>query len=198
MTHIPDEIEAKFYPVNVDELRLCLREMGAQSVSPMRIMKRAVFDARDNPQLPVAYIRVRDEGDKITFGAKDYADESKGHIHQRELVVNVSDFDKTVSLLKLSGLKQTNYQESKRETWKMGEAEICIDIWPGLKPYIEIETTSLEEIENVARKLPLSSAKRYEGGLLPVYMDVYGWDKTTALQYVSRMTFEHVDFEVIK
>jgi len=193
--YLPDEIEAKFYPINVEKVREKLVEMGAKCIAPMRLMKRAVFDHLDNPQLPVAYIRVRDEGDSITFSAKDYANEEKGHKHQRELMVNVDSFDSTVNLLKLIGLKQTNYQESKRETWKLGVAEVCIDVWPGLEPYIEVETHSVEELEKISSALPIQSSKRYEGGLLKVYMDVYLWDKQTALQKVKHLTFDHMEFD---
>lgn len=196
MNHqLPDEIEAKFYPVDVEEIRNALTKMGAKCVSPMRLMRRAVFDSNENPKIPVAYIRVRDEGDKITFSAKDYANLEKGHKHQRELVVKVDDFDATVNLLKLIGLKQTNYQESKRETWKMRNAEVCIDIWPGLEPYIEVETDSVEELDNISSSLPIKNSKRYEGGLLKVYMDVYLWDKKTALEKVKHLTFEHMEFD---
>lgn len=190
MPHLPDEIELKFYPVNIDEMRNSLREIGAVCVSPMRLMKRAVFDEQDNPQLPVAYIRVRDEGDKVTFSAKDYPNEEKGHKHQRELVVNVSEFDATVNLLNIIGLKQTNDQESKRETWKINNTEVCIDIWPGLEPYIEIESDSIENMESVAATLPIGKSKRYNGGLLQVYMDVYGWDEQTTSEKVKKLAFD--------
>jgi adenylate cyclase class 2 len=139
--------------------------------------------------------KTRRRGDKITFSAKDYADESKGQKHQRELVVNVDDFQKTVDLMKLIGLVQTNYQESKRETWEIDGAEICIDIWPGLEPYIEVEAPSVEKLEEVASKLPLQKCKRYEGGLLKVYMEVYDWNKEDAHKHVEFMTFDKVDFE---
>lgn len=189
MTHLPDEIEAKFYPVDVEEMRKTLREIGAVCVFPMRLMKRVVFDKRNNPQLPVAYIRVRDEGDRVTFSAKDYPDAEKGFEHQRELFVNVSDFDATVKLLKIIGLKLTNNQESKRETWKIENTEVCIDVWPGLEPYIEVESDSVENLDKVAAMLPISNSKRYNGGLLPVYMDVYGWDLQTAHIKVSNLSF---------
>ncbi len=191
---LPDEIEAKFYPVDVDEMRRTLREIGAVCVSPMRLMKRAVFDSRDNPQLPVAYIRVRDEGDKITLSAKDYASKEKGYKHQRELVVNVNSFTGTVDLLNIMGMIQTNDQESRRETWKIGNTEICIDLWPGLESYIEIESDSVENMEAIAAKLPISKSKRYEGGLLQVYMDVYGWDREAALKNVKRLAFDNTSF----
>jgi len=187
---IPDEIEAKFYPVNIDEMRNSLREIGAVCVSPMRLMKRAVFDKRDNPQLPVAYIRVRDEGDKVTFSAKDYPDEKKGFKHQRELYVNVSAFETTVKLLEIIGLVQTNEQESKRETWKINNTEVCIDVWPGLEPYIEIESDTTQNLELLARKLPINNSRRYNGGLLQVYMDVYSWDKKTAQEKVKKLSFD--------
>lgn len=194
MTHLPDEIEAKFYPININAVRKALGNIGAICVSPMRLMKRAVFDSQDNPQLPIAYIRVRDEGDKVTLSAKDYASKEKGHKHQRELVVNVSSFAATVDLLKIMGMIQTNDQESKRETWKIGNTEVCIDIWPGLEPYIEVESDSIENMESIASKLPIGKSKRYEGGLLQVYMDVYGWDRDTALKNVRHLTFDHTSF----
>ncbi|MFO0703193.1 MAG: CYTH domain-containing protein [Patescibacteria group bacterium] len=195
MTHIPDEIESKFYPVNIEEIRKSLVLLGAKCKSPMRLMRRSVYDHHKNPQIPVAYIRIRDEGDKITFSAKDYADPERGHVHQRELVVNVDDFQKTVDLMKLIGLIQTNYQESKRETWELGGVEVCIDVWPGLLPYIEIEAPSVQQVNELYSKLPLQNSKRYEGGLLKVYMEVYGWEKTEAHKHVEFMTFEKVDFE---
>ncbi len=180
----------KFYPVDLNMMRKALREIGAVCVVPMRLMRRAVFGERDNPRLPVAYIRVRDEGDIITFSAKDYPDAEKGFKHQRELVVQVSEFDATVNLLKIIGLIQTNDQESKRETWQIGSTEVCIDVWPGLEPYIEVESDSVENIESVAAKLPIGKSKRYDGGLLQVYMDVYGWDKETAFEKVKKLTFD--------
>ncbi len=194
MTHLPDEIEAKFYPINVENLRKRLVEIGAKCISPMRLMKRVVFDRNVNPQLPVAYIRVRDEIDKTTFSAKDYPNLEKGHKHQRELAVNVSDFEATVNILKVIGLKQTNYQENKRETWKIEDTEICIDIWPGLEPYIEVESNGIESLEKISAMLPTQQSRRYDGGLLDVYMDVYGWKREDAVKNVAYMTFEKLDF----
>jgi adenylate cyclase, class 2 len=190
MVNIPDEIESKFYPINIDSIRSSLHALGANCTYPMRLMRRVVFDNIQNPKLPVAYIRVRDEGNKIVLSAKDYADIESGHLHQRELAVDVGDFTKTVDLLTLMGLKPTNRQESKRETWAFKNSEICIDIWPGLEPYIEIESPSVAELEDIIKLLPLSKTRRYEGGALQIYMDVFGWSRDVALDKVRYLRFD--------
>lgn len=193
-TVLPDEIEAKFYPVDVDAIRKTLAGIGAKCTHPMRLMKRVVFDNIDNPILPVTYIRVRDEGGAITLSAKDYANVDKGHKHQRELMVTVDNFDNTVNLLKIVGLKQTTYQETERETWQLGDCEVCIDRWPGLNFYIEIESPNTEELERVASLLPLAKSKRYEGGIISIYKDEYGWDRSTVMKNIAHLTFDHIPF----
>ena len=58
-------------------------------------------------------------------------------VEEHEIIVD--DFDAAAKILEKTGIKNTSTQENYREIWKNNEIEICIDTWPGLAPYIEIE-----------------------------------------------------------
>lgn len=185
-----NEIEVKFYPVDIDAMRRKLTECGATCTHPMRLMRRVVFNQDENPHLDVSYIRVRDEGDCVRVSTKEYADHAKGIEYQRELDITVSSFERAIALFEIAGLKKSHYQESKREQWKLGESEVCIDVWPHLTPYIEIESPSDEALRKAASTLGLRWEDHINAGALRIYMREYGWEKSEAKQYVKRLLFD--------
>lgn len=149
------EIEVKFASINIDEIREKLKAAGAVCEQPMRLMKRALVE-EPHHEAEHSFIRVRDEGDKVTLTFKRRADAAASKIDSvKELEVEVSDFDKTVEIFSEAGWKYKTFQESKRETWTLDETEVVIDEWPWLKPYIEIEGESEALIKKVAQKLGL-------------------------------------------
>lgn len=150
------EIEVKFADIDIEAIRRALKNAGALCEQPMRLMKRALVE-EPHHAAEHAFIRVRDEGDKVTLTFKRRADPKASAIDSvKELEVEVSDFDKTVQIFAEAGWKYKTFQESKRETWKLGSVEVVIDEWPWLKPYIEIEGESEAEIRVAAAKLGLS------------------------------------------
>ena len=62
-------------------------------------------------------------------------------------------FDDAILFLKGCGLKVKARQETKREIWKLGGVEICIDTWPWLPTFIEIEGPTEESVWETANKL---------------------------------------------
>ena len=78
------------------------------------------------------WFRIRQESDKITMTYKCIHNDSIDGVEEH-------DFDAAAQILEKTGLKNTSTQENYREIWKNDEIEICIDTWPGLAPYIEIE-----------------------------------------------------------
>lgn len=149
------EIEVKFTDITIDEIRERLRAAGGVCEQPMRLMKRALIE-EPHHQAEHSFIRVRDEGDKVTLTFKRRADAAASKIDSvKELEVEVSDFDKTVEIFSEAGWKYKTFQESKRETWKLDDVEVVIDEWPWLKPYIEIEGETEAELKEAAEKLGL-------------------------------------------
>ena len=189
------ELEAKFYPVNKEKYREKLKLIGAHLVIPERKMRRSLFDRRFHPEFKCDYIRVRDEGNSIRLSAKIHA-QAEGKISdQKEVDVQVSDYDKTLEIFKAMGYLPELYQESLRETWEYKGAEITIDTRPGLDPYSEIEAQSEEEVKNIAQKLGFAWDKKIITTVVEIYAEVYRLSIDETLKMLSNITFENNPFE---
>ena len=167
------EIEAKFLAVNRDAMRSKLMELGATCTQPMRVMHRAVIDYPDRHLQTDknGWIRVRDEGDKITLTYKTSVEGSFGGATEIEL--EVSDYQKTIDLFEATGMVVHSRQESKRETWRLEDVEIVIDEWPWLDPYIEIEASAEGIVKDVAEKLGFHWRDAVFGSVTSAYRAQY-------------------------
>ena len=142
-----NEIEAQFLDINKDDIRKRLKDIGAQLLKPELLMKRVIFYTGKH-----SFARVRDEGDKIVMTYKN-VDDDHSILGTKEVNLEVNNYDDAVLFLKGCGLKIKAHQETKREIWKYGEVEICIDTWPWIPTFIEIEGPTEESVWEVADKL---------------------------------------------
>lgn len=148
------EIEVKFVDVDIDDVRARLKKAGATLEHPMRDMRRALIEeeyhAADN-----MFIRIRDEGDKVTLCLKKKTKslEESTIDSTYEVETTVGDFEKTLEIFKIAGWHYMTYQESRRETWRLDNVEVVIDEWPWINPYIEIEGDSEDAVRQAANKL---------------------------------------------
>ena len=189
------EFEVKFYPVNKEEYRKKLEAVGARLVIPERKMRRTIFDGRNYPgQFKCDYIRVRDEGNLISMSAKIHAREGGQVADQKEIEIEVSDFDQAVEIIKAMGFAPTRYQESLRESWEYKGTEITIDTWPGLDSFTEIEAESEKQVKEVAEKLGFDWEERIVTAVVEIMARVYGLTIDEVLQKVSHITFENNPF----
>jgi len=155
-----EEIEVKFLNISPKEIEKKLKEAGAEKVFD-KVYRRKVFDY---PDLRLndrgAYLRLRDEGDKITLtfkqrlGVKSH-DGKTNDEGMEEIEIKVSDFEKTAELLTKMGLKEKFYEENRRIRHQLGDIEFDIDFWPLLDPYLEIEAPSWEKIDEAIKLLKL-------------------------------------------
>lgn len=164
------EYEVKFVGIDPKEISEKIKNLGGELINPMRLMRRVVIDT---PELKKrdAFLRVRDEGDKITLTYKQF--QGGGVDGAKELELTIGDFETMVKILQVMGLPYKSYQESKRETWKLEGAEIVIDEWPWLKPYIEIEGDSEEHVKGIASKLGLEWGDAVFGDVMAAYRTQY-------------------------
>lgn len=166
------EIEVKFLHIDIDAMREALKAAGAHLEQPMRLMRRALIEQphhRDNR----SFIRVRDQGDKITLTYKARSEGAGAIDDTKEIEVEVSDFENTVEILRQAGWPPVTYQENRRETWMLGEAEVVIDEWPWLSPQIEIEGDTEAIIKDAAQKLGLNWADAFYGHIDDAYQTEY-------------------------
>ena len=170
------EYEATFRNIDKDDIRTKLKAAGATLIKPEFMQKRAVFYMPEGHEIPGGWLRVRDEGDQITMSLKVVVD---GRIEdQKEIMFKVDDFDEAKEFLTLLGCKYKAYQESKRELWKLDGAEVTIDEWPFLEPYVEVEAHSEQEVQSVSGKLGFDYSKAIFSAVDYLYHLEYGIDKS--------------------
>lgn len=166
------EIEAKFTNIDAGILRHKLRDLHAVLKQEERLMIRANYDFPDSGIAKMAgWVRVRDEGDKITLSYKQLNDRT---IHgTKEVNLVISSFSHACIFLESIGLKQKSYQETKRESWILDGVEVELDTWPWIPSFVELEGKSEIDIKKVAHKLGLNWQKALHGSVETAYQEFY-------------------------
>jgi len=164
------EIEAKFLHVNAEDIRNRLQDAGATMKQPMQMMRRVIFD-NDEMTKKHAYLRVRDEGYQVAMTYKQFDEMSL--TGAKEIEFTVSDYDAAVALIEAIGVKSKSVQETKREIWHLGDAEVVIDEWPWIDQFIEIEAPTENLVKETAQKLGLSWSDAAFGDIMTAYRAEY-------------------------
>ena len=165
------EIEAKFLDVDFESVRAKLQALGGVCEQPMRMMRRVTIDSEFMQDGKDAFLRVRDEGNRVTMTYKQF--DSLSVDGAKEIEVEVSSYDDTVAILAQSGLSVVSEQHTKRENWRLGDVEIMLDEWPWLKPYIEIEGESEAAIRHMAEQLGFDWSDAVFGDVMVAYREEY-------------------------
>jgi adenylate cyclase class 2 len=165
------EYEATFPDIDKEEMRRTLEKAGATLARPEFLQKRVVFTFPEGHEITGGWMRVRDEGNKITMSLK-IVDGDKIE-NQKEICLTVDSFDQAELLLTTLGCKKKSYQETKRELWMLDDTEITIDEWPFLRPFLEIEGKSEETVKQATQKLGLDYTKALFGAVDIIYIHQY-------------------------
>ena len=163
------EIEVKFCQVDIDDMRWRLRDAGAICEQPMRLMRRTVFHTVDRN--PNAYLRVRDEADRTTLTYKSFVGTGIHDAMETETIVG--EYETAIEVLRQTGLEVKSVQETRRETWRLGDVEIVIDEWPWLEPFVEIEGDSEAAVRVAADALGFDWANVVIGPVTVAYRASY-------------------------
>ncbi len=185
-----NEIEAQFLDINKDEIRERLAGAGAKCVKPEVLMRRIVFDTGR----PHTFARVRDEGaGKIVMTYKNVSDD-KSIMGTKEVNLVIDNYENGVMFMRGCGLEEKAEQESLRETWVydggLGEVEICIDTWPWIPTFIEIEGPSEEAVWKTAEVLGLDKSMAKFGSVDTTYEHYYGIDPDVINNGMPKILFD--------
>jgi len=170
--HMTIEFEATFPNIEKDQIRETLKKIGATLIKPEFMQRRTVFALPEGHEIKGGWLRVRDEGDKITMSLK-VIDGDKIE-DQKEINVTVDNYENARSLLQLMGCKEKAYQESKRELWSLDDVEITIDEWPFLEPFVEIEGKSEQSVRLMSEKMGFAYDKALFCSVATLYHMKYG------------------------
>lgn len=181
------EYEATFLQTNKEEMQAKLKSIKATLIKPETLMKREVFLLPKGHEIPHGWLRVRDEGDCITMSFKIT---DNGAIEsQKEICLKVDNFEKATDFLKQIGCQTKAFQENKREIWQKNGVEICLDEWPFLEPYTEIEGPDEESVKGIAKELEFDYAKALFCSVGKIYSLKYGLSEDIINNYTSEIVF---------
>ncbi len=166
------EYEATF--INIDRVSITtkLKTIGANNARPEFLQRRVTLNLPKEKRNENTWLRVRDEGDKVTVTLKTV--EGKTISGQKEILITVDDINQSVLLLEAIGCEKKSYQESKRELWRLEDVEITIDTWPFLEPFVEIEAPSESAVKEVVAKLGLNYGDAIFDTVDAIYKKKYG------------------------
>ena len=163
---IQPEIEATFININKDQLRAQLKELGAKLLQPETLMRRTIFNIDDH-----SFVRVRDEGNRITMSYKRL--DALSLSGMKEICLDVNNYDDAINFVKICGLQPKAVQETLREEWELDGVELDIDTWPWLPTFVEIEGPIETAVKTVAEKLGLEMSDALYGSVDEVYKNYY-------------------------
>lgn len=167
------EFEGKVLDVDPHEIAGRILALGGRHVAD-RLMKRYVYDVVPGDES--RWIRLRDTGAGVTLTVKQIAHD--GIDGTTETEVTVGDFETTDELLQQLGFHPKSYQENHRISFELQGAELEIDAWPLIPPYLEIEGRTREHVVEVADALGVPEDQLTGENTIKVYAR-YGIDLTT-------------------
>ena len=164
------EYETKVLEINIKEIKGKLKRLGAKKQDKF-LMRRWVFDINlDRDE----WIRLRDYNGKnatLTYKMRS----GSGISETEEIELNVSDFEKMAEILSKLKFKGYYYQENKREVYKLKDIEFCIDSWPKIPIYLEVEAKNEKMVHKGLAILGLEGRDIGNISVKKVYK-MYGFD----------------------
>ncbi len=170
------EFETQILNIDPEKIKTKLRTLGAKE-DPEVFQKRYIFDIDClNEKIPSAgkWIRLRQAGNRVDLTYKNRR--GPGINETEEFEVTVSDFSQTAEILsKIPGFTDYYYQENKRTKFYLNDCEFCLDVWPLIPPYLEIESSSEDKVQEGLKLLGLEGKDAGHIGTISIYKK-YGLD----------------------
>ena len=179
------EVEVKFYLHDADAVRRRITDAGGVFGHRESEINIRLDTGRSALLEAGALLRLRKTDTRclLTYKEQTTPDGSGCKVYE-ELEVTVSDFEKTTAIFSRIGYGPVQRYEKIRETYAMGEAEVCIDAMP-YGTFLEIEA-SPAVIRDTAEKLGF----RWKDRILGNYLGIF-----EALRKRYRLGFNDVTFE---
>lgn len=168
---MPVEHEAKVLDIDPEAVTARILAAGGRQVGGPRLMRRHVYDIV--PGDMSRWIRLRDTGTETTLCVKEIrSDAIDGTL---EVETAVGDFAAAGEILGLLGFTPKSYQENRRTSFILEDAQVELDEWPLIPPYLEIEGHTKDDVLRVAGLLGYNEDQLTGENTMKVYAR-YGID----------------------
>ena len=153
------EFEAIFTDIDVKATRAKFETLGAQKIFE-KTYRRLNFEYPDwRLDKDHSWIRLRDEGEKITLAFKKRigpgAGENGNDLGMEEIEFEVGAYDRAKDFFLAIGLVHKLEVESRRERWVLNDLQFDIDTYPLIPTYLEIESSSWNKVKEGSELLGL-------------------------------------------
>ncbi len=175
---------------SVDEIRELLSSKGAILVRPEYTQYRIVFHPPESCIVKNAFVRVRKEGESVITMSLKVFGEGNRISDQKEIELGVSSFEDAKNFLVALGATVKAEQETRRELWTLDGADITIDTWPFLDPFIEVEGPDEHVVRSVSEKLGMTWENALFDGVAAQYEAKYGIPASVVNNETPRIVFD--------
>ena len=165
------EYEGRVLDIDKEAVQRKLADCGAELIA-RKDYRRYVFNTI--PAIKDRWVRLRTDGQRVKLTVKEITSATVDGVQEWETVVD--DFETTLTMLEKMGLKPKGYQENRRELYVLDGVKLSIDEWPGLKPLLEIEGHSKDEVYDMLNKLDLDEGSFTASSISQIYLDELGID----------------------
>jgi adenylate cyclase class 2 len=192
MTPRDEEIEVKFYVRKLESLPARVLQAGGQLLAPRTYEYNLRFDTTDRSlENSGRLLRLRREQRcYLTYKADTHVE--NGALRQREIELEVGDFDICLRLIQGLGYEIVFIYEKYRTTYACGGCRVMLDELP-LGQFVEIEGDR-PEIEELAGKLGL----KWQCAIPRSYHALFEDMRRGAQESVRDLTFENFAGRVIE
>ena len=162
------EIELKFLDVDVEEMKEKILKIGAKLVFDTE-MESIVFlgdefSTRDSSK---KYLRLRKINDTTLLTFKSPRTDSN-MTSRDEHETEVKDFDATLEILKRLGFNDGVVSKKHRMHYELGNIHFELDTVEGIPTYLEIETTTEEDMKDICKKMNIDISKGKKGTIVEI------------------------------
>jgi len=180
------EIEAKYYVRDLENIEICLQELGAHLIQPRVLETNIRFDLPDaSLRSEGRVLRLRQDTEtRLTY--KSPSIRAQGVSNRTEIEFVVEDFDKAKLFLEALGYRKLLQYDKYRTTYSFTNNHIMLDELP-YGNFVEIEGKDIAAIHAISDKLKLSINNSIPASYSALFE---GLRKTLGLAFTD-LTFEN-------
>ncbi|MDD3190144.1 MAG: CYTH domain-containing protein [Candidatus Pacebacteria bacterium] len=182
------EFELKIPDVNIEDAKNRLQKIGAVLQKSSYVQKNIMLHLPSGREIAGGWLRVRDEGEKITMSLKII--DGKKITDQREFCFFAESMEEASEFLETMGAREKARSEKRRETWTLGKCEVVIDEWPFLEPIIEVEGPDEKTVVEAVKSLGYDIEKCRVCAISKLYKEKYGVSEDIVNNHTPRILFD--------
>lgn len=147
------EVEVKILGIDKNEIEKKILALGGEKIGEDILVDR-FFDFPDKRLYQgKEFLRVRKSKNKNEIVFKEKKESSRSFKIKNEIQTSVTDPDVMAQIIEKLGFILYRHTEKKRTSYKLGNANLEIDEYPGVPAFLEFEAEMESDVEDAVEKM---------------------------------------------